>query len=273
MKQLAGRVAVVTGAGGGIGRAISRRLAEAGFDLALVDIAAPQLDETAASLASYGRNVSTHIADVSNAEQMFALPPAVVAAHGAVHVLVNNAGVTGIGRFESESLEDLQWIVGINLWGVVYGCKAFLPLLQEADEAHIVNLSSMAALVGIPLTASYSMTKGGVRMLSESLRAELRDSNIGVTSVHPGAINTEIIRSARGANAQQLREMSDSRWRGLIMRSPDAVARKVVRAIRHDRARILVGPDAALIDLLARLIPARSGFIGKLTNKVLPPTP
>lgn len=270
MKQLHDRVAVITGAGSGIGRATALRLAAAGCHLALVDRSQEGLDTTAALLQSSGRNVSLHIADVSNEQEMFALPEAVISKHGAVHILVNNAGVTGIGRFEDETMEDLHWIVGINIWGVLHGCKAFLPLLREAPEAHIVNLSSMAAFVGLPLTASYSLTKGAVRLFSEALRAELRDTNIGVTSVHPGAIDTNIINDARGAGAATLRNMTESKFRGIMMRSPDAVARKIFRGIEHDRARVLVGPDAVLTDGMTRLIPARSGVIAKMVNKFVP---
>lgn len=262
-------MAVVTGAGGGIGRATSVLLAQRGCHLALVDVNEAALSGTAELVTSFGRTASTHVADVSNAARMEELPGEVVDAHGGCHVLVNNAGVTSAGRLERESLEDLHWIVGINVWGVIYGCKFFLPLLREADEAHIVNLSSMAGLLGLPRNASYSMTKGAVRTFTEALRSELITTDIGVTSVHPGAINTAIAKSARGAEGSRLANTGSSSMAPFVtehvLRQPEDVARKIVRAIELNRARTLVGFDAHILDISSRLLPGRSGLIGRLT--------
>ena len=268
MKRLEGRVAVVTGAGGGIGRATSLLLAERGCDLALVEVNAAALEETAAAVRATGRRASTHVADVADEARMRALPDEVVAEHGGCNILVNNAGVTSAGRFEDESMADLHWIVDINVWGMLHGCAFFLPVLRAADEAHIVNLSSMVAFVGFPQTASYSLTKGAIKSVTEALRAELVGTSIGVTSVHPGAINTGISRAARGAQAARLQSLSDSRFAPLALRPPEAVARKIVHAIEHDRARAVVGPDAHVIDLVTRLVPGRSGLIGRITNRI-----
>ena len=182
MKKLSDRVAVVTGAAGGIGRATSLALAKEGCHLALCDVNTVGLEETAAMARELGRTVSTHIVDVSNKERMRAFAEEVVAQHGGVNILVNNAGVTVTAPFEHHSLEDFEWIVGINLWGVIYGCKFFLPYLQKADEAHIVNLSSLFGLLGVPSQTSYCATKFAVHGFSEALWVELRDQNIGVRS-------------------------------------------------------------------------------------------
>ena len=269
METFVGRVAVVTGAGSGIGRAVSVLLAERGCDLALVDISPARLAETAQVVEALGRRASTHVADVADRAQVEALPDAVREVHGGCNILVNNAGVTSAGAFEDEAPEDLEWIVGINAWGVVHGCAAFLPMLREADEAHIVNLSSMVGLLGLPHNAAYSLTKGAVRGFTEALRAELVTTKIGVTAVFPGAIRTNITANARGAESERLAKLGRSRLAPLALRPPSAVAARIVRAIERDRARVVVGPDAHLVDLASRVLPGRSGLVGRLTSRVL----
>ena len=268
MKRLEGRVAVVTGAGSGIGRATSLALARRGCHLALVDVDEGGAIVTAGVVRAAGVRASTHVVDVADAEAMGALADAVVDEHGGANILVNNAGVTSAGRFVDEPLDDLRWIVGINLWGVVHGCHAFLPVLLGADEGHIVNLSSMVGLLGMPQNGAYSLTKGAVRSFSESLRAELRTSGIGVTSVHPGSIHTNITKGARGAEAERLARMGEHRLAAKLLTSPDVVADRIVRAIEQDRARAVVGVDAKVLDVVARVLPGRSGLIGRLTDRL-----
>lgn len=268
MKRLADRVAVVTGAGSGIGRATSEALARAGCHVALVDVSEAAVQETAEAIRRLGREASTHTIDVRDAEAVGALPAAVAAAHGGCHILVNNAGVTSAGPFEAESLEDLHWIVDINVWGVVHGCHAFLPVLREADEAHIVNLSSMVGLLGLPQNAAYALTKGAVRSFSESLRNELAGANVGVTTVYPGAINTNITRAARGAQSTRLAELGRSRFAPIVMRPPSSVADAIVKAIERNRGRVVVGPDAHLVSAWSRVAPGRARTIARLTDRL-----
>ncbi len=267
MQQLDGRVAVVTGAGSGIGRATSVELARHGCRLALVDRDPDAAQQTAALLPA-GAHASVHQVDVRDADRLAELPDEVVDLHGGVHVLMNNAGVTSAGRFEDESVDDLQWIMDINVWGVVLGCRAFLPHLLRADEAHIVNMSSMVGLLGLPHNVSYSLTKGAVRSFSEALRAELVTTRVGLTVVHPGAVRTNITEGARGSEADRLAQMGRSRLAPLAMRPPETVARKVVRAVQSGRPRLVVGPDAHLVSLWSRLAPGRSGLVGRLTNRL-----
>jgi short-subunit dehydrogenase len=140
--------------------------------------------------------------------------------------------------------------------------------LRRADEAHIVNLSSMVGLLGLPHNASYSLTKGAVRGFSEALRAELVSTSIGLTAVFPGAIHTGITRAARGAEAARLADLGESRLAPLVMRPPSAVAAAIVRGIERDRARVVVGPDAHALNLFVRALPGRSGLIGRMTNRM-----
>ena len=268
MKRLADRIAVVTGAGSGIGKATSEALAAAGCHLALVDVSQIALDRTAAAIRDLGRSASVHVVDVRSADAVAALPDAVVDAHGGCHILVNNAGVTSAGPFEDESLDDLHWIVDVNVWGVVHGCQAFLPLLRQSDEAHIVNLSSMVGLLGLPQNASYALTKGAIRSFSESLRNELAGAGIGLTVVFPGAIHTNITNAARGAQASRLAELGQSRFAPVVMRPPSSVAKGIVKAIERDRGRVVVGPDAHLLSAWSRVAPGRARLVGRLTARL-----
>lgn len=268
MKKMSGRVAVVTGAGSGIGRATSLALAERGCAVAVVDVDAGNAEETAELLRHRGSTVSVHQADVRDPDRMNELPTEVADTLGPCQILVNNAGVTAAGAFTDDDLDDLRWIVDINVWGVVHGCRAFLPTLRTADEAHIVNMSSMVGLVGLPHNVSYSLTKGAVRAFSEALRAELVTTGVGVTVVFPGAINTNITASARGGQAARLAEMGRSRLAPYVMRPPSAVAKKIVTAVERNRPRVVVGPDAHAVSALTRVMPGRSGLVGRLTSRL-----
>lgn len=268
MKSFTDRVAVVTGGGSGIGRATSVLLAERGAHVAVLDVSEERAHETAELVRALGRRASVHVADVRNQERLEEIAAEVVAEHGGVNILVNNAGVTSAGRFEDESLDDLHWIVDINVWGVVHGCRAFLPALREADEAHIVNLSSMVGLLGLPHNTIYSLTKGAVRSFTEALRAELVTTNIGVTAMFPGAVRTDITNTARGTDAERLASMGKSRLAPIAMRPPKAAARQIVRGIEHNRARMTVGPDARMVNLFTRVVPGRSGLIGRVTTRI-----
>jgi NAD(P)-dependent dehydrogenase (short-subunit alcohol dehydrogenase family) len=253
MRDLSGRTAVVTGAGSGIGRALARALAAEGCRLALVDIDPAGLDETRRLLA--GVPVSTHLANVADRERMAELPAEIQAEHGAIHLLFNNAGVTISESFEDSSLARLELVIGVNLWGVLYGCHYFLPHLKQAGEAQIVNTSSMAGFLGLPNQASYSLTKAAVKSLSETLRVELAGHGIGVTSLHPGAIKTNIMKAAAryGGDAEET-----ARLEQLVMRfgmAPEKVATRAIRAVKRNRMRQRIGFDAYLVDWLKRLLP------------------
>jgi short-subunit dehydrogenase len=256
MKRFAGRVAVVTGAASGIGQALAVELAGRGCALALVDLNEAGLAGTADLARARGAKVSTHRADVADRARMERLPAEVLAEHGHVHVVVNNAGVSVIGALADHSLDDFAWLMGINFWGVVYGSKLFLPALLAEDEGHIVNVSSMFGFVGIPGQISYCSAKYAVRGFSETLLSELSGTRVGVTCVHPGGINTNIVRESRtstGADAEEKARTVDvfARW----TRSPEKAARVIVRAIERNRPRVRVGFESYLTDWAKRLAP------------------
>lgn len=255
MKKLTNCVAVVTGAGSGIGRALAKALAAEGCHLALVDMHAQGLEETQRELGQTDRTVTLHTANVTDRDRMQALAAEIHAAHGVIHLLFNNAGITISKAFADSTLDELDRVMAINLGGVINGCHFFLPYLKQAGEGHIVNTSSMAGLLGLPNQATYSASKAAVRSLGETLYAELAVHNIAVTSILPGAIKTNIMKAAveYGSDAEETKKLE-----ALVMRhgmAPEALARKVIRAVKKNRLRVRIGADAYLLDWLKRLFP------------------
>ena len=255
---LSGGVAVVTGAGSGIGRALAQKLSEAGSALALADINERDLLEPAASLPGKAAGVSTHVLDVSDESGMRAFAEDVVSRHGRVTLLINNAGVALHGTFEEISLDDLRWLMGINFWGMVYGVKYFLPVLKQQPRAHIVNISSVFGLVAPAGQTAYSASKFAVRGFTEALRHELEDTPVFVSCVHPGGIRTRIALLARlGANTPaESKKEALSRFERLAKTSPEAAAARILKGVARRKPRILIGFDAHQIDLVQRLRPA-----------------
>jgi len=257
LMRLKGRTAVITGAATGIGRAVAVSLAQRGCHLALADIDEAGLAETAGLTRAYAVRVSRHRVDVADRIAVAEFPSLVSAEHPGVDVLVNNAGVAVGGTFEQVSDEDFEWLFEINFWGVVRMTRAFLPLLQASDDARVVNLSSVYGLIAPPEQAAYAASKFAVRGFSEALRHELEGSSVGVTVVHPGGIATSIAEKARipaGASEEEIARRH-ARYRKLL-RLPAAIAGEtIVRGIERRQARVLIGSDAKLISLIARVMP------------------
>ncbi|MCA9683903.1 MAG: SDR family NAD(P)-dependent oxidoreductase [Myxococcales bacterium] len=252
MRSLQNRVAVVTGAASGIGRETALALAREGCDLAVADVDEAGLAATAEAITALGRKASTHVVDVASRERMQAFVAEVVDAHGRVHIVVNNAGVSVTATLADHSLDDFEWIVGVNFWGVVHGCKLFLPELQRAGWGAFVNISSMFGLIGLPTQSSYCATKFAVRGFSEALAAELVHENIDVISVHPGGIATNIVRNARFTDKQaQARAVEFFRK----VMPPEKAAAEIVAGIKHRRRRVLITSEAKATDVIKRLYP------------------
>jgi len=258
MSFLSEGVAVVTGAGSGIGRALAQQLAQAGSALALADLDANGLQETAASLAKASAGVTTHVLDVSDETAVRALAEDAARRHGRVTLLINNAGVALTGTFDEISLDDFRWLMNINFWGTVYGVKYFLPVLKQQARAHIVNISSVFGLVAPVGQSAYCSSKFAVRGFTECLRHELGPTNVFVTSVHPGGIATAIARRARlGAHTPQLtKTQSVALFERLARIPPEEAANVILRGVEKRQPRVLIGRDAQSLDILQRLKPA-----------------
>ena len=254
---LAGRTAVVTGAAGGIGRAIAVSLARRGCNLALADIDEVGMAGTAELVRENGINVSRHRLDVSDRVAVAEFADIVAGVHSGVDVLVNNAGVAIGGTFEQVSDEDFEWLFEINFWGVVRMTRAFLPLLRASEDARVVNVSSVYGLVAPPEQAAYAASKFAVRGFSEALRHELEGSGIGVSVVHPGGVATSIAENARvpaGATEEEIAGRR-AKYRKLLRLPPEIAGETIVRGIERREPRILIGSDAKVISLIARLFP------------------
>ena len=253
-------VAVITGAASGIGRSLAVRFAKEGVaGIAISDINAPDLDETARMISKLSVPVSSHIVDVSKLDQMQRFAGEVVAKHGRVTHLVNNAGVGLVGTFDQLSIEDFEWLMGINFWGVIYGTKFFLPVMLEQERAHLINISSVFGLIAPPEQSAYSAAKFAVRGFTESLRHELAETNVSVSCVHPGGIRTNIVRNARvGEGAVEEWKTQGTEFFDLITQTTaEEAAEIILKGIKKKNPRILVGEDAKQINKIARIFPKK----------------
>lgn len=260
MRNLTGRVAAATGAASGIGRALALALADEGCELALSDVDEEGLEETRRLAEARNAKVSTAHVDVADQEAVEAWAEQVVGAHGAAHLIFNNAGVALAGTISNLTVEELEWLMKINFWGVVYGTKAFLPHLERAGEGHVVNISSLFGLIAVPGNGAYNAAKFGVRGFTECLSMELEAarSPVAVTSVHPGGIRTQIARNARLAKLQpdgmSAEERHDS-FTNVARTTADAAAERIVAGVKRGKRRVLIGPDARVLSGLQRLFP------------------
>jgi short-subunit dehydrogenase len=250
MKSLKDKVVVITGAGSGIGRALAVNLAGRGALLAISDVNEAGLAETVELVKQAGAaQVKADPLDVADREAFRAYADQVFAHFGRVNVVVNNAGVALSGRVNDLEWDDIDWIIGIDFWGVVHGTKLFLPALIESGDAHIVNISSLFGLVSMPDQAFYNAAKYAVRGFTEALREEMLidGHQVGVTSVHPGGIKTAVARSARYSAKDDATASARFFDEKLAKMPPEKAAEIIVKGILKNRARVLVGLDAHVI--------------------------
>lgn len=256
MTNLRNRLCVVTGAGAGIGQAVSLRLARDGARLCLVDINEDNLRQTHHMAAQFGAECASHVVDVSAGEQVDDLARAVGERDGGASALLNIAGVMLYpADLELVAPVDFSWVLDVNFGGVVNTCRAFLPQLRRQSEAHIVNTASLAGLVGLMGVTAYASSKFAVRGFSEALRMDLIGTNVAVTTAYPGAVPTDIYRNARGYTPEALSK-EQQRLAAMPHTSPDKVAAKILHGIRHNRARVLIGTETKVVDLIVRMLPA-----------------
>ncbi len=262
VKSFLGKVAAITGAGSGIGRALALQLARHGCHLALCDVEERSLGETVESVRLAGVNATSDRVDVANRKVVYRWADRVVEEHGRVNLVFNNAGVALGAAIEGGSYEDFEWLFGTNFWGVVYGTQAFLPHLRASGEGHVVNVSSVFALISVPGQGAYNASKAAVRGFTDALRMELEMSGapVSATSVYPGGIKTNIARNSRtdaslgklGLDVEGGREKFDK----LLGTDANEAARAILRAVKKNKRRVLVGRDAYVIDVVARLLPS-----------------
>lgn len=260
MRDFKGRVAVITGASSGIGRSLAVALAKEGAELALSDVDEAGLEETRALIGSNASRVTLSRVDVADRSAVEAWAEATVRAHERVSLVFNNAGVALSAAIVDMSYEDLEWLMGINFWGVVHGTKSFLPHLLEAGEGHIVNISSVFGIIAVPGQAAYNAAKFAVRGYTECLREELdlMEAGVSATSVHPGGIKTNIARASRvrgTALGEMSAEEAAQRFEQMARTTPDQAAETILDGVRRDARRVLIGGDAHLIDVVQRTLP------------------
>jgi NAD(P)-dependent dehydrogenase (short-subunit alcohol dehydrogenase family) len=274
MSCFSGKVVVVTGAGSGIGRALAQQLAAKGARLALSDINAAGLEATIHSLPA-GTDVRGYPLDVSSREAVFAHAAAVQREFGTAHFVINNAGATVVGTIAHLSIEEIEWQLGINLWGVIYGTKAFLPVMLAQREGCIVNISSVFGLVGFPLQGAYNMSKFGVRGLTECLWAELEGTGVRAVCVHPGGIKTAIDKAGRRCAASGVEESTfDVMAQDMLTTPPEACAADIIAGVERGKRRIITGNKSTSLFWLSRLMPnTYPRLLKALSGKGWPPRP
>lgn len=259
-RQLKDKAIVITGAASGIGEALALGLSQRGARLLLADIDATGLNRVVDAVRAQGTQCHSLVTDTGSEAAIAALAHAALNQLGGADMVINNAGVGLMAPVAQLNTDDAHWLMNINFWGVVYGCRAFIPQLSHRPDAVLVNISSIFAMVSMPTQSIYNASKAAVRGFSDALREELRTPGIDVLCVHPGGIRTNIANAARITDVSMVadtdQEMRDAFTR-LARTSPEEAAEVIIRAMQSRKTRVLIGGDAKLLDLLFRLFPTR----------------
>ncbi len=262
------KVVVVTGGGNGIGRELVLHLLAKGAHVAAVDINEAGLQGTAELAGNHKSHLSTHVVNVTNRDAVLALPEQVIARHGAVDGLINNAGIIQpFVRIKELDYAAIERVMNVNFFGTLYMIKAFLPHLLTRPEAHITNMSSMGGFLPVPGQTIYGASKAAVKLLTEGLHSELMNTRVRVTVVFPGAVGTNIAANSGLGNMLP----AEGSQRSIQALAPSKAAQIIIDGMERDRYRVLVGSDSAFMDVLYRLSPRRAaGLIFKQMQSLLP---
>ena len=255
MEGFAGKVAVVTGAGSGIGQALAVELGRSGAKVAISDVNAEGLADTEARLKAIGAPVKADRLDVTEREAFELYADAVVEHFGKVNQIYNNAGIAFAGDVEVTPFKDIEKVMDVDFWGVVNGTKAFLPHLIASGDGHIVNVSSVFGLFSVPGQAAYNAAKFAVRGFTEALRQEMIVAGhpVHVTTVHPGGIKTNIVRNMTTVDGVDHENLSKTFDKRLASTTPEKAAKVIMDGVRKNRARVLIGNDAKALDIIVRI--------------------
>jgi short-subunit dehydrogenase len=268
-----GKVAVVTGAGSGIGRALASELAGRGARLALSDVDGDGLAVTAAQVQAAGAEVYTEQLDVADRPAMAAHARAVRDRFGVVHQLYSNAGVAHVGPIEETPYSEFERVMAVNFWGVLHGTKEFLPHLIESGDGHVVTISSVFGLVAAPWVSGYDASKFAVRGFTEALRAELLATRrpVRVTCVHPGGVRSAFAEHSSASAGEDMAAI-ESAFHKIALTTPDGAARAILRGVQLRRARVLVGPDARVADVAHRVFGSQYERVAALAARWFVPS-
>lgn len=274
MKNFKNKVAAITGAGSGMGQQLAVLLAKAGCHLSISDVNEKGLAETVELVKPYNVRVTSKKVNVAKLEEVRAWAADTVQNHGSVNMIFNNAGVALGSTVEGANYEDLEWIMGINYWGVVYGTKEFLPYIKKTGEGHIINTSSLFGLTAQPTQSAYNSSKFAVRGFTESLRQELDIENCGVSAlcVHPGGIRTNIANDARMNDSLKSLGMNPEKsakaFNKLLRMPAEDASQQILDAVLKNKRRLLIGNDAKAIDLMQRILPTGYQKVTALATKL-----
>ncbi|KUI30050.1 acetoin dehydrogenase [Mycobacterium sp. IS-1496] len=273
MQGFAGKVAVVTGAGSGIGQALAVELARSGASVAISDVNIEGLAETERRIKEIGGQVKADRLDVTEREAFLLYADEVAEHFGKVNQIYNNAGIAFTGDIEVSQFKDIERVMDVDFWGVVNGTKAFLPHLIASGDGHVINVSSVFGLFAVPGQGAYNAAKFAVRGFTEALNQEMTAAGhpVKVTTVHPGGIKTAIARNATAAEGLDPEELAKLFDKKLANTSPETAARVILEGVRKNKARVLIGNDAKVLDAVIRIVgPHYQRLFSSVTGKLLP---